>query len=205
MPERAEVQVFCDALQKNFGEASILNIEYIGGRFLKENKQPIKLPINNIEFNARGKLLFVKSSDSDINLCFTLGMTGSFSPKRGKHSAIKFETSKGGFFFDDIRHFGTFRILNSFELENKLNKLKWDPLKEDYSKIIIGSIKKFSKKDICSILLNQDIFSGVGNYLRAEILYDSKISPFRKVENLTDTDIVNILKRGGDYESTFFT
>lgn len=194
MPERAEVQVFCDALQKNFGEASILNIEYIGGRFLKENQQPIRLPLNNIEFNTRGKILFVRSSDSNVNLYFTLGMTGSFSPKQGKHSAIKFETSKGDFFFDDIRHFGTFRILNYFELENKLNKLKWDPLKEEYSQSIIDYIKKFSNKDICTILLNQDIFSGVGNYLRAEILYDSKISPFRKIENLTDIDIVNILK-----------
>ena len=42
--------------------------------------------------------------------------------------------------------------------------------------------------------MNQKLFCGVGNYLKAEILYACKISPHRKVENLNDIDMQNIYK-----------
>ncbi|XP_009865509.1 PREDICTED: endonuclease 8-like 1, partial [Apaloderma vittatum] len=47
-------------------------------------------------------------------------------------------------------------------------------------------------KPICEALLNQKFFNGIGNYLRAEILYRLKIPPFEKartvLEALKDED-----------------
>lgn len=40
--------------------------------------------------------------------------------------------------------------------------------------------------------MNQKVISGIGNYLRADTLYHSKISPFRKVKNLTDKELEDI-------------
>ena len=40
--------------------------------------------------------------------------------------------------------------------------------------------------------MDQSIIAGVGNYLKAEILYASKISPHRICESLTDKDIFRI-------------
>ena len=37
--------------------------------------------------------------------------------------------------------------------------------------------------------MNQKIISGIGNYLRADILYLSKINPFRIINKLTDKEI----------------
>lgn len=46
--------------------------------------------------------------------------------------------------------------------------------------------------EICRFLLNQKYFSGIGNYLKAEILYRARINPFRTVSTLTDQEIINL-------------
>ena len=50
--------------------------------------------------------------------------------------------------------------------------------------------------------MNQSYLSGIGNYLKSEILYQSKISPYRKLESLNENDIEilykNIIKISND-------
>ncbi|KFR15936.1 Endonuclease 8-like 1, partial [Opisthocomus hoazin] len=41
-------------------------------------------------------------------------------------------------------------------------------------------------KPICEALLNQKFFNGIGNYLRAEILYRSKTRPFEKARTVLE-------------------
>ncbi|KAF2985407.1 hypothetical protein EK904_005541 [Melospiza melodia maxima] len=41
-------------------------------------------------------------------------------------------------------------------------------------------------KPICEVLLNQKYFNGIGNYLRAEILYRLKIPPFEKARTVLE-------------------
>ena len=53
-------------------------------------------------------------------------------------------------------------------------KLSMDdlPLNSLYRKNVLDSVHKaVFKKPICEVLLDQKFFNGVGNYLRAEILY----------------------------------
>jgi formamidopyrimidine-DNA glycosylase len=38
-------------------------------------------------------------------------------------------------------------------------------------------------------LLDQTICAGIGNYLRAEILYECRLDPWRAIENLSDADL----------------
>jgi formamidopyrimidine-DNA glycosylase len=59
-------------------------------------------------------------------------------------------------------------------------------------------------KVIGNVLVNQKIISGIGNYLRSDILWLCRISPFRKVRDLKDTEIYKIYKNAlaltwGDY------
>ena len=42
---------------------------------------------------------------------------------------------------------------------------------------------------IASALLDQSIAAGCGNYIRAEVLYLAGISPFRKLEDLHDSEL----------------
>jgi formamidopyrimidine-DNA glycosylase len=65
--------------------------------------------------------------------------------------------------------------------------------------------KKNLTKSIGNVIMDQKTISGIGNYLRSDILYMSKINPFRKVESLTDNEIKRIYTNSkiitwGDYD-----
>lgn len=49
--------------------------------------------------------------------------------------------------------------------------------------------KRFKNKRIAEFLMDQTRVSGVGNYLRIELLYKAKISPFRLLTELSDGEI----------------
>ena len=68
----------------------------------------------------------------------------------------------------------TFKIL--LERVNNLSKSQQNQLLEDI------------------IMKQKIIFSGIGNYLKAEILYDAKINPLRKVKSLDVDEWFKIYK-----------
>ena len=54
------------------------------------------------------------------------------------------------------------------------------------------SNKRIKTKHICDFLLEQKHVSGIGNYLRCEILYRAKFNPLKSLESFT-TDQIKIL------------
>jgi formamidopyrimidine-DNA glycosylase len=46
-----------------------------------------------------------------------------------------------------------------------------------------------TSKSIAEVLMDQGIFSGVGNYIRAEALYLCKLSPWRQANKLSQDEI----------------
>jgi len=48
------------------------------------------------------------------------------------------------------------------------------------------------EKRIGNVLVNQKVISGIGNYLRADGLWLARISPFRKVGELSDKELETI-------------
>lgn len=50
-------------------------------------------------------------------------------------------------------------------------------------------ISRTKTLNIADFLLKQNYFSGVGNYLKSEILYHSRLNPFRNISSLSDNDI----------------
>tara|TARA_B100000575_G_C23141976_1_gene664833 strand:- start:2590 stop:3522 length:933 start_codon:yes stop_codon:yes gene_type:complete len=114
-------------------------------------------------------------------------------------------------YFVDQRHFATWKVVFSKQkLQDKLNTIGPDILndtkfnKEKFLKLI----KRYPNKDIASFLMNQKYISGIGNYLKSEILYETKINPNTLISNLSDslleqlyvnarTKIYSSYKKGG--------
>lgn len=123
----------------------------------------------------------------------TFGMTGQWSPKQGKHPCFCFEFMDGSsIWFNDQRHFGTIQFHDNKEiLDEKISELGWDPLQMS----LIGNFDwvkaQLAKtgKGIGEVLMDQGVFAGVGNYIRAEALYLSKLSPFRPANKLSIDEI----------------
>lgn len=204
MPEGAEVRTFVDGLVSKFDNRNLQNIEIVGGRFVKESiahLDSLIFPLTNVKFSCKGKFIYwsFNSSNDFKHFFFTLGMTGSFGQQQNKHSAIKFTFDNENVFFNDIRRFGTFKIATALDLTEKLNSLGWDPLSSlQIPTNIVAEIRKHNHKNICDVLLDQSIFAGLGNWLKSEILYASKINPFRQVSSLTDEQLLNICQQYKD-------
>jgi formamidopyrimidine-DNA glycosylase len=93
--------------------------------------------------------------------------------------------------FRDTRGFGTFYFTDKKEeFENKLHTLGPDIMGKEFKLSLFNKlIKQYSNRNITSFLMDQEVISGCGNYIKAEVLYHSKISPLRKVGNLKEKEI----------------
>lgn len=196
IPEGPECCIFKDNLINTFDNQNINAVEIIGGRYLNQEipkLNELKFPLMNIKFHCKGKFIYWRTNRPDINLCFTLGMTGAFAPY-SKHSAIRFVFDSGDIFFNDPRRFGTFRIFDQKELNDKLNSLGWDVLQDNIPNDIICKTRTYNKLTIAELLMDQHIQSGIGNYAKSELCYRAKILPTRLVSSLSDEEIILLYK-----------
>lgn len=125
------------------------------------------------------------------------------------HLNVEFVLDNGlRMYFYDQLSFGTLKIIDKkTDLEKKLKELGPDMLDKETTFEIFK--KQITKKTNCdkaigNVIVNQKNISGIGNYLRADALWIAKVSPFRKVSELNDTEMELIYKavRGlmwGDY------
>lgn len=156
------------------------------------------------EFKDKSKVVGVKTKgkfmywvfNNDWYMFCTFGMSGQWSPKKGKHPALGIEFIDGSqIYFNDPRHFGTIKFVQGEnKLKKKLNELGWDPFDgaSDMYLLWVESKLKSCNKIIGEVLMNQSIFAGVGNYIRAEALYLSKISPWRNANSLSADEIYSL-------------
>jgi formamidopyrimidine-DNA glycosylase len=154
--------------------------------------------IQNVK--TKGKFMYWEFKNEWYMFC-TFGMTGQWSPKKGNHvsmylSLVDNSTGKlSDIYFNDPRHFGTIKFVKGeAKLKEKLAELGWDPLNgvSDLNLIWVASKIKSSNKPIGQLLMDQNIFAGVGNYIRAEALYLSKMSPWRSGNSLLDDEIYSL-------------
>jgi len=143
----------------------------------------------NIRAEARGKELKIhvvdaKDKTSKTHLLLRFGMSGCFklsdADDMPKHAHLRFYTinskKKQALCFVDYRRFGR------WELEGEWGKDRGpDPI-YDYDTFRTNIFDNLDKpafnRPICEVMLNQKYFNGIGNYLRAEILYRCGIKPF---------------------------
>ena len=112
-----------------------------------------------------------------------------------KHEHVIFYFENFNLRYQDTRKFGRMYLYKKDEIYNKkpLNELGLEPwnsnLNEDYLK---EKYKKI-KKPIKEVLLDQSIIVGIGNIYADEILFLSKINPYKKPNELTNEELKNII------------
>ena len=196
-------------------------------QLFKEN-----LPLKVLDIKTKGKFLYI-IFDKNFYLFCTLGLKGGWTikiddifrfpcyydyvdnknitPKRkialnNLNVSFKINKNKIVYFFDSLS-FGTLKISNNEEiLKKKLLSLGPDIMHVPINIFKERLLQKNNlNKEIGNVLMNQKIISGIGNYLRSDILWLSKISPFRLVKDLSNTDIKKIFNSAkiltwGDYD-----
>ncbi len=113
-----------------------------------------------------------------------------------KHLNVEFVFENGSLYFYDQLSFGTISIFpSSQDLQKKLNTIGLDIMDpnttfEMFQEALLH--KSNLSLAIGNALMNQKYISGIGNYLRADALWLSKINPFTKTKDLSTIQLKKI-------------
>ena len=161
----------------------------------------------------RAKVLLVDLS-TDYTLVIHLKMTGQLVyrgdqvfgaghpndsligelPDRSTRVMIEF-MDNSWLYFNDQRKFGWIKLLPTIEVPNIdfMKKVGPEPLEADFTpEQFTARFARRSKTNIKAALLDQTVVAGVGNIYADESLWGAKISPKRKVVDVTPAEFVQL-------------
>lgn len=202
MPELAEVKIMGDFI--NY----IVTNEGFFDKIEKSPESKVKTELNafngavfTLRAVTRGKemILHLELIGGDINgavtknMNVTLGMSGSWAYVRKdsvnlekilKHSHLRFISTKGNYLvLHDIRRFAKWKWGETWNKGRGPCPLTQYNEFVNHVKLHFQKHKAFAAP-INELLMNQSFFNGIGNYLRAEILYRLDINPFQIAKEL---------------------
>ncbi len=181
------------------GETELISVEVIQESFQKRCSNLDKFQRSLVkEVNSKGKFTYIKLHNG-TSIGITYGMTGNIrladDEATDRHLVVKFTHTNGVFYYHSTRHFGHIKLLTDAELDLKLATLGPDILDPNpLSKEQVVSIwRKKPTANICRVLLeDQNLICGIGNYIKSEILYRSRVYPFATVDKLTDDTLYQL-------------
>lgn len=196
MPEGPEIYVSTQVLQRRLKGKEILKFDITLPRYQDEKLNTI-VPCRIIDVICKGKQIFfiLNHNNTVYYINSRLAMEGRFHwDGEHKHTHIRIEVKNDKtLYFDESRPFGAFKLMTEKEGKEKMSKIGIEPLRENIEpKYFIECLEKRSRWMVCDFLMDQDYISGIGNYLKSEILYYARIRPDRKIDTLTTGEVIRL-------------
>ena len=213
MPELPEVQTIVSDLQSIVGD-KITDFKTYWPKALQNiSTKKFSSAIKNRKIKSIerfGKYAII-NLEKNLAIVIHLRMTGklliSTQVASGKDQGLKEKHIRHVFYlraasrkpktvlFSDVRKFATISLYDKKDLMNLKNKLGIEPLGKDYTpENFSDAIAKKPHKEIKDVLMDQTVIAGIGNIYASEILFEAKISPHRKVKDLSREEIRSIYK-----------
>lgn len=126
-----------------------------------------------------------KAAGKSLQILFNFGMSGKFdftsTAELPKHAHLSFYTKSEPSMvlsFVDPRRFGKWQVGADWAANRGPCVLFEYPL---FRSNVLSNLQDSAfNKPLCEVLLNQKYFNGIGNYLRAEIIYRAGLRPFEQ-------------------------
>jgi DNA-formamidopyrimidine glycosylase len=189
MPEAPEIFYLKELLKKY-----IINHKF--EKIISNTKSKVDLPSQSkvIDCDCKGKLLWIKTEKYYVHLHMMI--SGWLVFEKPKICKYEFVFDNITLYMDDTRRFSKVKIIETEEKHNKeVNKLGLSFIKNEITKENFVEIILNSKKNISSLLLNQKIFCGIGNYIRNEALYMVKIHPSQISNKIKKNDAEKLYEK----------
>lgn len=206
MPEGPEIRRSRDFLSNLLIDHRVIMVSAVGGRYA--TVPPVGMRELNLHgavtvesVNCKGKLM-TWSMSSGWKLWCTYGMSGQWTTQfDNAHSAVVVtyqddDHDAQNIYFNDPRHFGTLKFVH--DPDDTLTRKKLDTLGPDMLNdpptlaVFVACLMKNGHKTLAEVLMDQSVVSGVGNYLKAESLYQAQLSPHRVVNSLDADDFARL-------------
>jgi endonuclease-8 len=177
----------------------------IGKKVLAVNGNS-RLPIETLkgqtleEIGTWGKHLLLFFSDCVVRIHFLLW--GSYSvntPKenRSVRLSLKFQKITIYFYASSIK-FLEEDVDKLYDWSADIMSPSWD------AEAAFTKIKKKPNEMVCDVLMDQEIFSGVGNIIKNEVLFLQRLLPQRKVKSSTEKELRALIEETHQYTWKFY-
>jgi endonuclease VIII len=147
-----------------------------------------------------GKQLLMQFDDLTLKTHFL--MHGSYKINEEREGitpriSIRFPNGFINFYSCSVKFLGD-DIENIYDWRTDVMSEKWD------EKEVIKRIKKQPEEPVGDVLLDQDIFTGVGNIIRNEVLFNLKLHPMTKIKELSKSQLKVLIAEAMNYSWQFY-
>ena len=178
MPEGPEIRRAADWLRR-----------YVGARIVNEvraDDRPLQIPVAALPLSvnavdAHGKVLWMECTTAQgapVCVVLKLNLTGQLSTDPSPHTraTLVVETPMPSIQYADATGFGWMKLMTPAELGAVVDALGPDPLKTPLDGPAVVAALAAGGKPVAAKLLDQERVAGVGNYLRAEVVFAAQLS-----------------------------
>lgn len=125
----------------------------------------------------------------------TLPLSDSFNRHIRFVFTLKKETKTFQLVFCDSRKFGTIELFSANDLHKKFSNLGPEPLDPSFTlELFTERILKKKNLPLKQVLMNQEVFVGVGNIYSDEALFLSHIHPLRTTPSLSEKEVERLYR-----------
>lgn len=203
MPEAPESAYLRDYITKNCKGQTLHSVSIKKGRYHKHGppanfkKFTQALPLKLEAVEKKGKMLILRF-EKEWCIISKLGLMGWWYadddvPQWGTWDPnLEFKFGDIMLYYTDTLSYGTLTFTNNkMIVEEMINKLAPEVEKIRLNELLkrIVDRPRLGQQLLEDVIIDQKaLFSGIGNYLKAEVCYDAKIAPQRTVSSLTRDD-----------------
>ncbi|GAA6221375.1 endonuclease 8-like 1 [Lates japonicus] len=143
----------------------------------------VKLTLTPVKTDDTKQRVKAGQADQPMDIVFRFGMSGYFrftaEDELPKHAHLRFYSKEKPcrvLSYVDVRRFGSWQPNGTWQPDRgPCIMFEYKSFREN---VVAHLSDRAFDRPICEVLLNQKYFNGVGNYLRAEILFRLSIPPF---------------------------
>src|SRR5690606_32915129 len=129
-------------------------------------------------------------------------MFGSYridDPRENRQPMLQFSLGKSKIYFYSC----AIKVIDNDELKTydwsvDLMSPKWD------HRQAVHSLKSKPNEMVCDILMDQNIFAGLGNIIKNEVLYRLRLHPEKRIKDLTPKQIDSLAYEAHNYSHQFY-
>lgn len=125
-------------------------------------------------------------------------VTGDYRRAREARLAFTFPNGQINMYSCSVKIIDSKNAKKDYDFALDIMSTQWDPERA------YKTVKQHPDEEIADVLLDQEIFAGVGNIIKNEVLSRMKIAPLHKVKDLSPTKLKAIIADTRTYSLLFY-
>jgi len=147
------------------------------------------------DFALKVHFLLYGSFEASVN---KIQVTGDYRRTRTPRLVLAFRNGEIRMFNCSVKYVEDKNFKATYDFSSDTMSPGWD------GKQALKKISAFPDEEIGDVLLDQDIFAGVGNIIKNEILFIAKVNPKKKIKSISLKKRRDIIKEAFSFSHQFY-